>query len=201
MSDMFERFTDRARKIMALANQEAIRLGHEYIGTEHILLGMIKEGSGIGAEVLKKLDIGLAQLRAETEKMVKKLPEKRTGKLPQTPQAKKVIAYAIEEARRLNHEYIGTEHILLGLIRDPDTVAGQVLHKSGLNLDRVRDKVVRILSEEPPMSDGGQRPWSSPTPSGFTQTMMRAFRTACSRLMRRGRGNNGDAANPVRHTV
>src|SRR2546428_81072 len=109
--DMFERFTDRARKVMALANQEAQRFNHEYIGTEHILLGLVKEGSGVGANVLKNLDVDLRKVRLEVEKLVKAGPDMVTmGKLPQTPRAKKVIEYAIEEARNLNHNYVGTAH-------------------------------------------------------------------------------------------
>ena len=125
---MFERFTDRARKVMALANQEAQRFNHEYIGTEHILLGLVKEGSGVGANVLKNLDVDLRKVRLEVEKLVKSGPDMVTmGKLPQTPRAKKVIEYAIEEARNLNHNYVGTEHLLLGLLREHDGVAAQVL--------------------------------------------------------------------------
>src|SRR5471030_2197627 len=117
--DMFERFTDRARKVMALANQEAQRFNHEYIGTEHILLGLVKEGSGVGANVLKNLDVDLRKVRLEVEKLVKSGPDMVTmGKLPQTPRAKKVVEYAMEEARNLNHNYVGTEHLLLGLIRE-----------------------------------------------------------------------------------
>src|SRR5947209_13207182 len=109
---MYERFTDRARKVMQLANQEAQRLNHEYIGTEHILLGLVKEGSGVAANVLKNLDIDLRKIRVEVEKLVQSSPEVGTpGKLPQTPRAKKVIEYSIEEARNLNHNYVGTEHL------------------------------------------------------------------------------------------
>ena len=112
---MYERFTDRARKVMQLANQEAQRFNHEYIGTEHILLGLIKEGSGVAANVLKNLDVDLRKIRLEVEKLVQSGPDMVTmGKLPQTPRAKKVIEYSMEEARNLNHNYVGTEHILLG---------------------------------------------------------------------------------------
>src|SRR5213595_1533484 len=153
--DMFERFTDRARKVMALANQEAQRFNHEYIGTEHILLGLVKEGSGVGANVLKNLDIDLRKVRLEVEKLVKSGPDMVTmGKLPQTPRAKKVIEYAIEEARNLNHNYVGTEHLLLGLLREHDGVAAQVLMNLGLKLEEVREEVLNLLgagveSEEP----------------------------------------------------
>jgi len=143
---MFERFTDRARKVMALANQEAQRFNHEYIGTEHVLLGLVKEGSGVGATVLKNLDVDIKKLRLEVEKMVKSGPEMVTmGKLPQTPRAKKVIEYAIEEARSLNHNYVGTEHILLGLLRETEGIAAQVLMNLGLKLEDVRQEVLNLL--------------------------------------------------------
>ena len=143
---MFERFTDRARKVMALANQEAQRFNHEYIGTEHILLGLVKEGSGVGATVLKNLDVDIKKLRLEVEKLVKSGPDMVTmGKLPQTPRAKKVIEYAIEEARSLNHNYVGTEHILLGLLRETEGIAAQVLMNLGLKLEDVRQEVLNLL--------------------------------------------------------
>ena len=156
---MFERFTDRARKVMALANQEAQRFNHEYIGTEHILLGLVKEGSGVGANVLKNLDVDLRKVRLEVEKLVKSGPEMVTmGKLPQTPRAKKVIEYAIEEARNLNHNYVGTEHLLLGLLREHDGVAAQVLMNLGLKLEEVREEVLNLLgagveNEETPQNE------------------------------------------------
>ncbi len=153
---MFERFTDRARKVMALANQEAQRFNHEYIGTEHILLGLVKEGSGVGANVLKNLDVDLRKVRLEVEKLVKAGPEMVTmGKLPQTPRAKKVIEYAIEEARNLNHNYVGTEHLLLGLLREHDGVAAQVLRNLGLKLEEVREEVLNLLGASPEASEGG----------------------------------------------
>ena len=143
---MFERFTDRARKVMALANQEAQRFNHEYIGTEHILLGLVKEGSGVGANVLKNLGVDLRKVRLEVEKLVHSGPDMVTmGKLPQTPRAKKVIEYAIEEARNLNHNYVGTEHLLLGLLREHDGVAAQVLMNLGLKLEEVREEVLNLL--------------------------------------------------------
>jgi ATP-dependent Clp protease ATP-binding subunit ClpC len=143
---MFERFTDRARKVMALANQEAQRFNHEYIGTEHILLGLVKEGSGVGANVLKNLDVDIKKLRLEVEKLVKSGPDMVSmGKLPHTPRAKKVIEFAIEEARSLNHNYIGTEHLLLGLLRETEGVAAQVLMNLGLKLEDVRQEVLNLL--------------------------------------------------------
>ena len=168
---MFERFTDRARKVMALANQEAQRFNHEYIGTEHILLGLVKEGSGVGANVLKNLDVDLRKVRLEVEKLVKSGPDMVTmGKLPQTPRAKKVIEYAIEEARNLNHNYVGTEHLLLGLLREHDGVAAQVLMNLGLKLEEVREEVLNLLgagveSEEPQAQEKQGQNRKSKTPA------------------------------------
>ena len=143
---MFERFTDRARKVMALANQEAQRFNHEYVGTEHVLLGLVKEGQGVAANVLHSLGIDLKKIRLEVEKIVKSGPDMVTmGKLPQTPRAKKVIEFAIEEARSLGHNYVGTEHLLLGLLKEHDGVAAQVLMNLGLKLDDVRSEILNIL--------------------------------------------------------
>src|SRR6201985_464906 len=152
---MYERFTDRARKVMQLANQEAQRFNHEYVGTEHVLLGLIKEGSGVAANVLKNLDVDLRKIRTEVEKIVQAGPDMVTmGKLPQTPRAKKVIEYAIEEARNLNHNYVGTEHLLLGLLREQEGVAAQVLMNLGLKLEEVREEVLNLLGHG--MDAGGE---------------------------------------------
>ena len=154
---MYERFTDRARKVMQLANQEAQRFNHEYIGTEHVLLGLIKEGSGVAANVLKNLDIDLRKIRMEVEKLVQSGPDMVTmGKLPQTPRAKKVIEYSMEEARNLNHNYVGTEHILLGLLREQEGVAAQVLMNLGLKLEDVREEVLNLLGHGME-NEGGER--------------------------------------------
>src|SRR6202795_4931070 len=156
--DMFERFTDRARKVMQLANQEAQRFNHEYIGTEHVLLGLIKEGSGVAANVLKNLDVDLRKIRLEVEKLVQSGPDMVTmGKLPQTPRAKKVIEYSMEEARNLNHNYVGTEHILLGLLREQEGVAAQVLMNLGLKLEEVREEVLNLLGHGLEGGEGGER--------------------------------------------
>ena len=170
---MFERLTDRARKVMALANQEAQRFNHEYIGTEHILLGLVKEGSGVGANVLKNLGIDLRKVRLEVEKLVKSGPEMVTmGKLPQTPRAKKVTEYAIEEARNLNHNYVGTEHLLLGLLREQDGVAAQVLLNLGMKLEEVREEVLNLLGaggeseqENPQQAEAAAEPGSGDAPA------------------------------------
>jgi ATP-dependent Clp protease ATP-binding subunit ClpC len=165
---MYERFTDRARKVMQLANQEAQRFNHEYIGTEHILLGLIKEGSGVAANVLKNLDVDLRKIRLEVEKLVQSGPDMVTmGKLPQTPRAKKVIEYSMEEARNLNHNYVGTEHILLGLLREQEGVAAQVLMNLGLKLEEVREEVLNLLGHGMEGPEGSERPGGLPgAPSG-----------------------------------
>jgi ATP-dependent Clp protease ATP-binding subunit ClpC len=165
---MYERFTDRARKVMQLANQEAQRFNHEYIGTEHILLGLIKEGSGVAANVLKNLDVDLRKIRLEVEKLVQSGPDMVTmGKLPQTPRAKKVIEYSMEEARILNHNYVGTEHILLGLLREQEGVAAQVLMNLGLKLEEVREEVLNLLGHGMEGAEGSERPGGLPgAPAG-----------------------------------
>ncbi len=167
---MYERFTDRARKVMQLANQEAQRFNHEYIGTEHILLGLVKEGSGVAANVLKNLDIDLRKIRLEVEKIVQTGPggeQVVMGKLPHTPRAKKVIEYSIEEARNLNHNYVGTEHLLLGLLREQEGVAAQVLMNLGLKLEDVREEVLNLLGHNMPDStESGGGGGGSERPSG-----------------------------------
>src|SRR5262245_51504891 len=150
---MFERFTDRARKVMQLAGHEAQRFNHEYIGTEHIPLGLIKEGSGVGANVLNNLDVDLRKVRLEVENIVQTGPrgdQVVLGKLPHTPRAKKVIEYSVDEARSLNHNYVGTEHLLLGLLREEEGLAAQVLLNLGLKLDDVREEVLNLLGHNLP---------------------------------------------------
>jgi ATP-dependent Clp protease ATP-binding subunit ClpC len=144
----FLRFTDRARTVMHLANQEAQRFNHEYVGTEHLLLGFMNEGRGVAANVLKNLNIALRDLRDEVEKMIGAGPDMVTmGRLPQTPRMKKVIEYAIEESKSLGHNYIGTEHLLLGLLREEASVAAQVLRTKGLDLDKLRKEILAILGQ------------------------------------------------------
>ena len=159
---MYERFTDRARKVMQLANQEAQRFNHEYIGTEHILLGLVKEGSGVAANVLKNLDVDLRKIRMEVENIVQSGPDLVTiGKLPQTPRAKKVIEYAMEEAKNLNHNYVGTEHLLLGLLREQEGVAAQVLMNLGLKLEDVREEVLNLLGHDLQSGEASERAGSA----------------------------------------
>src|SRR5437588_6524875 len=155
---MYERFTERAKKVMQLANKEALRFNHEFIGTEHILLGLVKEGSGVAANMLKNLDVDLRKIRLEVEKLIQSGPEMVTlGKIPQTPRARKVIEYSMEEARNLNHNYVGTEHILLGLLREQEGVAAQVLMNLGLKLEDVREEVLNLLGHGMESAEGGER--------------------------------------------
>jgi ATP-dependent Clp protease ATP-binding subunit ClpA len=155
---MYERFTDRARKVMQLANKEAQRFNHEYIGTEHILLGLVQEGSGVGANVLKNLDIDLRKIRLEIEKIVQSGPHiVSVGKLPQTPTAKKVIDYSIEEARSFKHNYVGTEHLLLGLMREEEGIAAQILINLGLRLQDLREEVANLLGHPSPEQENLDR--------------------------------------------
>ena len=159
----YDRFTDRARKVMAYARQEAQRFNHDYIGTEHILLGLIKEGSGVAANVLRNLDVDIKKIRLEVEKMVTSSPDVVTkGQLPFTPRAKKVIEFSLEEARSLGHNYIGTEHILLGLLRENEGVAAHVLLNLGLKLDEVRGEVLNLLgADAQAQADQGETPEGS----------------------------------------
>jgi ATP-dependent Clp protease ATP-binding subunit ClpA len=142
---MFERFTDRARRVVVLA-QEARLLNHNYIGTEHLLLGLIHEGEGVAAMVLESLGISLEAVRAQVEEIIGQGQSAPTGHIPFTPRAKKVLELSLREATQLGHNYIGTEHILLGLIREGEGVAAQVLVKLGADLSRVRQQVIQVLS-------------------------------------------------------
>jgi hypothetical protein len=144
---MFERFTDRARRVVVLAQEEARHLNHNYIGTEHILLGLIHESEGIAARALTELDISLEAVRAQVAEIVGRGAEAPSGHIPFTPRAKKVLELSLREALSLGHNYIGTEHILLGLIREGEGVAAQVLVKLGASFDRVRQQVIQILAD------------------------------------------------------
>ena len=142
---MFERFTDRARRVVVLAQEEARMLNHNYIGTEHILLGLIHEGEGVAAKALESLGISLDAVRQQVEEIIGQGQQAPSGHIPFTPRAKKVLELSLREALQLGHNYIGTEHILLGLIREGDGVAAQVLVKLGADLNRVRQQVIQLL--------------------------------------------------------
>ncbi len=143
---MFERFTDRARRVVVLAQEEAKMLNHNYIGTEHILLGLIHEGEGVAAKALESLNISLESVREQVQEIIGQGQQQPTGHIPFTPRAKKVLELSLREALQLGHNYIGTEHILLGLIREGEGVAAQVLVKLGADLNRVRQQVIQLLS-------------------------------------------------------
>lgn len=164
---MFNRFTERARKVIILAKEEARRFNHDYIGTEHILLGLIREGEGVAAAVLQKLDVSLENIRIEIEKLVQPGPTTQIiGDIPFTPRAKKALELAAEEARSLGHNYIGTEHLLLGLIREGEGIASQVLLNLGMDLNSVRNEVMGLLgSALPSMGQGGPQAAKTKTPA------------------------------------
>jgi hypothetical protein len=143
---MFERFTDRARRVVVLAQEEARLLNHNYIGTEHILLGLVHEEQGVAARALTELGISLEAVRAEVEEIIGQGQSAPTGHIPFTPRAKKVLELSLREALQFGHDYIGTEHILLGLIREGEGVGAQVLVKLGASQDRVRQQVTQLLS-------------------------------------------------------
>ena len=142
---MFERFTDRARRVVVLAQDEARRLDHNYIGTEHLLLGLIHEGEGVAARALESLGISLAAVRQQVEEIIGRGQQAQSGHIPFTPRAKKVLELSLRESLQLGHNYIGTEHILLGLLREGDGVAAQVLVRLGADLNRVRQEVIELL--------------------------------------------------------
>ncbi|MFI5063653.1 MAG: Clp protease N-terminal domain-containing protein [Streptosporangiales bacterium] len=158
---MFERFTDRARRVVVLAQEEARMLSHNYIGTEHILLGLIHEGEGVAAKALESLGISLEAVRQQVEEIIGQGQQAPSGHIPFTPRAKKVLELSLREALQLGHNYIGTEHILLGLIREGEGVAAQVLVKLGADLNRVRQQVIQLLhgyqGKEPESALGGPR--------------------------------------------
>lgn len=154
---MFERFTERARRVILLAKEEAKKFNHDYIGTEHILLGLIREGEGVAAAVLQNLGLSLEQIRLEVEKLVRPGPSTIvSGDLPFTPKSKKVVEFAMDEAHSLGHNYIGTEHLLLGLLRETEGIASQVLMNLGLSLDKVRAEVMELLGSALPSNAKAQ---------------------------------------------
>ncbi len=152
MADRFDKFTERARRVLTLAQEEAHRFNHNYIGTEHILLGLVREGDGVAAKVLANLGVELNKVRSAVEFIIGRGDRTVLGEIGLTPRAKKVIELAVDEARRLNHSYIGTEHLLLGLVREGEGIAAGVLESLGVNLERVRAETTRILSQSAPQA-------------------------------------------------
>ncbi len=155
---MFERFTDRARRVVVLAQEEARLLNHNYIGTEHILLGLIHEGEGVAAKALAAMGISLEAVRQQVEDIIGRGQQAMTGHIPFTPRSKRVLELSLRESLQLGHNYIGTEHILLGLIREGEGVAAQVLVRMGADLNRVRQQVIQLL-------EGGQSEARVPGPA------------------------------------
>ena len=152
---MFERFTEKAIKVIMLAQEEARRLGHNFVGTEQILLGLIGEGTGVAAKVLKSMGVNLKDARVEVEKIIGRGSGFVAVEIPFTPRAKRVLELSLEEARQLGHNYIGTEHLLLGLIREGEGVAARVLENLGVDLAKVRTQVIRMLGETAEVAGGG----------------------------------------------
>ncbi len=166
MADRFDKFTERARRVLTLAQEEAHRFNHNYIGTEHILLGLVREGDGVAAKVLANLGVELNKVRSAVEFIIGRGDRTVLGEIGLTPRAKKVIELAVDEARRLTHSYIGTEHLLLGLVREGEGIAAGVLESLGVNLERVRAETTRILSQSQPQATaagGGRSTSRTPT--------------------------------------
>lgn len=179
---MFDRFTDRARKVMGLARKEAQRLNHAYIGTEHILLGLVQEGGGVGVSALENLDVDPKKIRYEVESLVTSgTTTVGMGQIPFTPRAKRVLELTLEEATSLGHTYIGTEHILLGLILEDEGIAAQALRTLKVRIEDVRDEVLEILGVDPQ-----QLPDSDDTPV-ITLEVRQACRRAYAMASERGR--------------
>ncbi|MCE2465535.1 MAG: ATP-dependent Clp protease ATP-binding subunit [Dehalococcoidia bacterium] len=166
MGSRFEKFSERARRVLSLAQEEAQRFNHNYIGTEHILLGLVRETEGVAARVLANLGIDLTKVRSAVEFIIGRGEKPVQGEIGLTPRAKKVVELAVDEARRMNHNYIGTEHLLIGLLREGEGVAAGVLESLGITLDKVRSETHRILSQSAPTSSGyGTRGNQTRTPT------------------------------------
>ena len=167
MADRFDKFTERARRVLTLAQEEAQRFNHNYIGTEHLLLGLVREGDGVAAKVLSNLGVELNKVRSAVEFIIGRGDRTASGEIGLTPRAKRVIELAVDEARRLNHSYIGTEHLLLGLVREGEGIAAGVLESLGVNLERVRGETTRILAQTQPAGaasgSGGRQTARTPT--------------------------------------
>src|SRR5215211_3492947 len=163
--DRFDKFTDRARKVLTLAQDEAQRFNHNYIGTEHLLLGLVREGEGVAARVLENMNVELAKVRTAVEFIIGRGDRPVVGEVGLTPRAKRVIELAIDEARRLGHNYIGTEHLLLGLVREGEGIAAGVLESLGVNLERVRAETTRILSQSTPQAAAAGARTATRTPT------------------------------------
>jgi ATP-dependent Clp protease ATP-binding subunit ClpC len=201
---MFERFTDRARRVVVLAQEEARMLNHNYIGTEHILLGLIHEGEGVAAKALESLGISLEAVRQQVEEIIGQGQQAPSGHIPFTPRAKKVLELSLREAMQLDDSYIGTEHILLGLIREGEGVAAQVLIKLDGNLNKVRQQVIRMKAgtptteEMPAAAAGAAESTGGPESAGPAESGMLA--ESAGRVASAGRAesaSSGGRINPA----
>jgi Clp amino terminal domain, pathogenicity island component len=177
-NDRFDKFTERARKVLTLAQEEARSFNHNYIGTEHLLLGLIREGGGVAAKVLRSLGVELDKVRSQVEFIIGRGDRMIAGEIGLTPRSKKVIELAVDEARRLGHHNIGTEHLLLGLVREGEGVAAGVLERLGVNLERVRTQTIKVLSQGRP-DQGAAREGRGPSDSGALPEMQRGPKSAC----------------------
>jgi ATP-dependent Clp protease ATP-binding subunit ClpC len=171
--DRFDKFTERARKVLSLAQEEAQRLRHNYIGTEHLLLGLVREGEGVAAKVLSNLGVDLKEARNTVEAIIGRGNRVVLGEIGLTPRAKKVIELAVDEARRLNHHYIGTEHLLLGLVREGEGIAAGTLESLGVDLKKVRAETMRVLGRS------ASSAWT--LPRSRLGIALRTLRCLCSR--------------------
>jgi ATP-dependent Clp protease ATP-binding subunit ClpC len=170
---VFERFTERARQVVVLAQDEARALKHNYIGTEHILLGLLREEEGLAARVLESLDITVEEVRAQVARIVGQGDEVTTGQIPFTPRAKKVLELALREALSLGHNYIGTEHILLGLVRENEGVAARILLDFDADAEKIRNEIIRMLSGPGRRQQGG--PGGAPSEKSKSSKLLDQF--------------------------
>ena len=195
-------FTPRAQQVLALARKEADRFNHNYVGTEHLLLGLIKLGQGVAVNVLQKMGLDLETVRMEVEKQVGSGPEtKMVGNVPYTPRVKKVLALAGKEAKALNHSYVGTEHILLGLLREGEGVAARVLKTLELDIERTRNEILKELDPNFTPSEAEQE--GEPAKKDVKTPALRAFGRDLTELARKGRTRSGDwpaQRNRARHS-
>ena len=188
---MFERFTEKAIKVIMLAQEEARRLGHNFVGTEQVLLGLIGEGTGVAAKTLKSMGVNLKDARTEVEKIIGRGSGFVAVEIPFTPRAKRVLELSWDEARQLGHNYIGTEHLLLGLIREGEGVAARVLENLGVDLNKIRSNVVKILGESKPqtVSSGGSSSSSAAPAKSEAAASSAAESTAASSASPRPRAS------------
>src|SRR5689334_14357708 len=173
MADRFDKFTERARRVLTLAQEEAQRFNHNYIGTEHLLLGLVREGDAVAAKVLANLGVEMSKVRSAVEFIIGRGDRTVLGEIGLTPRAKKVIELAVDESRRLNHDYIGTEHLLLGLVRDGEGIAAGVLESLGVNLEKVRAQVMQVVNQSSSSYNVGNPRFSRGAPGDLHDVPMK----------------------------